>query len=94
MLDIDLGGEDNILAYTGFQIKEPSLLSTVTVVRKLVTGDLKADHPIVPGEMTVIWAHGNPNSTNPNTLQYHGANNRGFQSVNFFVNGTRNFVLN
>src|SRR3989338_2277594 len=68
-------GQDNILAYEGFQNESGTWVSWV---RKLETGDLIADHNIslaVP--MRVIYAWGDSN-----TFQFHGGR-RGQQTIFF-----------
>eukprot|EP01089_Gocevia_fonbrunei_P004589 TRINITY_DN14632_c0_g1_i2.p1 TRINITY_DN14632_c0_g1~~TRINITY_DN14632_c0_g1_i2.p1 ORF type:complete len:209 (-),score=37.70 TRINITY_DN14632_c0_g1_i2:106-732(-) len=85
VLDTELGGTNNILASSGFQTSTPIPLSSWTVLRDMNTGDLKTDHPVVPGQMQIVWAHGNPAASNPNILAYHGPMNRGSGLVNFFT---------
>jgi hypothetical protein len=58
----------------------------VTLVREVKTGDMVADHPILPGPTNVIWAHGNLGSSDANQLQYHGFGNRGQATINFYTN--------
>eukprot|EP01088_Endostelium_zonatum_P015832 TRINITY_DN4041_c0_g1_i1.p1 TRINITY_DN4041_c0_g1~~TRINITY_DN4041_c0_g1_i1.p1 ORF type:complete len:225 (-),score=53.72 TRINITY_DN4041_c0_g1_i1:26-700(-) len=85
LLDTSIGGEDNIISFSGFQISQPTAVSTVTILRELNTGDKVADHPIIAGEMDVIWAHGNLQAADPNKLAFHGGYH-GEQNVNFFTN--------
>jgi hypothetical protein len=87
-LDVDIGGEDNILGFSGYQTNSPVSLSTFTASRFVKTGDSEADHTIVPGPLQVIWAHGNTVASDPNQLAYHGfgSNNRGIAFIDFFAN--------
>jgi len=78
--DIDLGGVNNILSFSGSQTQTPPL-STFNFTRALVTTD-KYDWPIVKGYMRLVWAHGNLDSE-PNDLMYHSIY-RGETVVDFF----------
>jgi hypothetical protein len=44
VLDTSIGGKDDIISYSGNQTETRT---TIVFQRKLVTGDLKADHPLV-----------------------------------------------
>lgn len=86
VLDTDIGGANNILAWSAFQTSYPLPFTSVTFVKESKTGDTVADHPIVPGPTQVLWAHGNLGSSSPNQLQYHGFGNRGLATIDFFTN--------
>jgi len=84
-----LGGVDNIMFYSGFQrpaVGSDPGFSQFTFEKLLSTGDVAADHPLVKGNMRVIWAHGNLDGGNPNVLSYHHVY-RGEVVINWF-NGT------
>ena len=75
-VDIELGGEDNILEYGG---NRTNGITQMRFRRKLVTGDVW-DHPILEGDIMCIFAY------NPTTdeLKFHGIENAEQASVNFF----------
>ncbi|TMS34383.1 hypothetical protein L596_001992 [Steinernema carpocapsae] len=81
-LDEYYGGQFSL---TGAAAYEQDGQTTVVFRRKLQSTDT-ADHSIVPGPMTVIWAKGNIENDffKKDIIRYHGKHNRGSLTLNFY----------
>ena len=69
--DIELGGQDNILAFNGSESDQTTIIE---FERNIVTPDTEYDNTIpLVGEITIIWAYG----TTDNFLDQHAPVSRG-----------------
>lgn len=71
--DSNFGGVNDLSSISG---SRNETFTKITFRRKTVTGDVKADNPLLVNEkMTIIWAW------NSKTTGYHG-DNRGIATIN------------
>eukprot|EP01121_Diplochlamys_sp_Union-15-3_P021948 TRINITY_DN9177_c0_g1_i1.p1 TRINITY_DN9177_c0_g1~~TRINITY_DN9177_c0_g1_i1.p1 ORF type:complete len:328 (+),score=28.82 TRINITY_DN9177_c0_g1_i1:249-1232(+) len=88
--DPTIGGVNNINISSGYQSDQYTQFS---FQKLLDTGDIKGDWKIVPGNMRLVWAHGNIKGASPNTFGYHGEF-RGELLINLFNGSSSNVVSN
>jgi len=75
-LDTDLGGQNNILSFSGSQNNG---VTTVQWSRLLVTSDTQYDSTFSKGSVHIIYAWGTSN-----TFGYHGLFDKGFTTIDFY----------